>query len=221
MRKFLLLCGVLSSLLYLLMNVIVPLQWDSYSSVSQTVSELSAIGAPTRPLWMLLGIGYTLLVTAFGYGVWSSARRNRPLRIAGGLIIAYGLTGLVWPFAPMHLRGAEFTATDTMHIVLGMVTVLLMLLAIGFGGAAFEKHFRNYSIATIVILVLFGILTGLDAPHIAANLPTPRIGIWERISIGAYLLWVGVLSIVLLRIPVAAPGHTRSVTLASSRTLAT
>lgn len=31
------------------------------------------------------------------------------------------------------------------------------------------------------------------------NLPTPFIGIWERINIGAFMLWIIVLSVLLLR----------------------
>jgi hypothetical protein len=120
-------------------------------------------------------------------------------------MVAYGVISLAWPFAPMHLRGVEFTLTDTMHIVLAMVTVLLMLLAIGFGAAAFGKRFRLYSIATMVILVAFGALTGLDAPRIAANLPTPWVGVWERINIGVFLLWVVILAIALLRAQVERP----------------
>jgi hypothetical protein len=193
-RKLWLSCGILSSLLYVAMNVFVAMQWADYRSVSQTVSELSAIGAPTRPLWVWLGVAYALLFSAFAWGVWTSARRNRPLRVAGGLLLAYGIIGLAWPLAPMHLRGAAFTATDTMHIAFSMVTVLLMLLAIGFGAAAFGSRFRVYSIATLLVLVAFGMLTGMDAPRIAANLPTPWIGVWERIDIGAFLLWVVVLA---------------------------
>jgi hypothetical protein len=49
-RKVSLMCGIVSSLLYVGMIVLVPMQGDGYSSASQTVSELSAIGAPTRPL---------------------------------------------------------------------------------------------------------------------------------------------------------------------------
>jgi hypothetical protein len=173
--------------------------YEGYSSVSQTVSELSAIGAPTRLQWVLLAIPYSLLVAAFGWGVWESAGRNRSLRVVGVLLVSYGALGVLWPFAPMHLRGTEFTLTDTMHIVLGAVTVLLMLLAIGFGAAAFGKWFRLYSILSLAILVVFGALTGVDAPRIAANLPTPWIGVWERINIGAFLLWVVVLAIALLR----------------------
>ena len=151
------------------MTVFVAMQWEGYSSASQTISELSAIGAPTRSLWVLPAALYTVLVTAFGWGVWKSAGRNRALRIVGGLIAAYGALGLVWPFAPMHLREAlaagGSTLSDTMHIVLASVTVLLMLLAIGFGAAAFGKRFRLYSVATLVILVAFGALTFLDAPR--------------------------------------------------------
>ena len=115
--------------------------------------------------------------------------------------MAYGVIGLAWP--PMHLRevlaAGGGTLTDTMHIVFAMVTVLLMLLAIGFGAAAFGKRFRLYSIATMVILFAFGALTIPDAPKIQANLPTPWIGVWERINIGVFLLWVVVLAIMLLR----------------------
>src|SRR5436190_7362699 len=101
-RKLLLICGLLSSLIYVAMNVVAAMRWEAYSSVSQTVSELSAIGAPTRPLWLALAIPYTLLVAAFGCGVWASARRNRALRVVGAVLVVDGLIGLAWP--PMHLR---------------------------------------------------------------------------------------------------------------------
>jgi hypothetical protein len=91
------------------------------------------------------------------------------------------------------------TMTDTMHILFAMVTVPLMALEIGFGAAAFGKRFRIYSIISLAILIVFGILTGLDGPAIGKNLPTPFIGIWERINIGVFLLWVVVLAIVVRR----------------------
>ena len=201
-RQALLVCGILSSLLYVGMNIFVPMLDAGYSSASQSVSELSAIGAPTRSLWVPLGLVYTLLVAAFGWGVRVSAGPNRPLRIVGGLLIAYGIIGVFWP--PMHLRGTEATLTDTLHIVWTFVTVILMMLAIGFGAAAFGTGFRRYSIATLVILVAFGMLTGFDGPRIAANLPTPWIGVWERINIGVFLLWVVMLAVALWRLPAAS-----------------
>lgn len=200
-EKLFLSCGIISSLLYTGMLVFVPMQWNDYSSASQTVSELSAINAPTRTLWIPLGIAYTLLMTVFGFGIQKCADGNRHLKIVGTVIIIYGLIGIFWP--PMHQReilaANGQTLTDILHLVWAMVTVFLMLLAIGFGSVAFGKWFRIYSIMTILILLLFGILTAIAAPRVQANLPTPTAGIWERINIGVFLLWVSVLSLVLLR----------------------
>ena len=86
-----------------------------------------------------------------------------------------------------------------MHVVLGGVSVLLMFLAIGFGATAFGRRFRRYSIVSVVVLLAFGALTFLEAPRLETNLPTPWIGLWERINISVFLLWVVVLAIVLLR----------------------
>jgi hypothetical protein len=49
------------------------------------------------------------------------------------------------------------------------------------------------------MLVVGGVLTGLDQPNLEPNLPTPWMGVWERINIYAYMLWVVVLAIALLR----------------------
>ena len=179
------------------------IRYEGYSPISQVPSELTAIGAPTQRLWALLGPIYTVLVAAFGWGVWRSAGRNRTVRIVGGLVLAYASLGFLWPFAPMHQRevlaAGGGTLSDTMHVVLGGVTVFLMFLAIGFGATAFGKRFRLYSIATIVVLLVFGGLTFLEAPRLQANLPTPWIGLWERINISVFLLWVVMLGAVLWR----------------------
>jgi hypothetical protein len=196
-QKLLLSCGILSSLLYMGMNAFVPPLFEGYSVTSQTVSELSAIGAPTRTLWVWLGTLYAGLLAAFGYGVWHYAGTSQALRATGISLLASGALSLYWP--PMQLRGAEFALTDALHIAWSIVTVLLMVLAVAFGALALGRRFRVYSLASIAVLLLFGFLTGLEAPNIAANLPTPWIGVWERISIGAFMAWVLVLSAMLLR----------------------
>jgi hypothetical protein len=101
----------------------------------------------------------------------------------------------------MHLRGAGFTLTDSLHIVWTMVSILLTLLAMGFAAAAVGvgPRFRRYCVATMVVLVLAGAMTGVYAPRVQANLPTPWAGVWERISAGVWMLWLVVLAIALLR----------------------
>jgi hypothetical protein len=200
-QKSLLFCGILASLWYVAINIIAPMQYPGYSISSQTVSELSAIAAPTRPLWVLLCIFYSMFVIAFGWGVWRTASGDRHLRIVGALFMLDGFIGFFWP--PMHQRevlaAGGGTLNDTLHIVFAFVTVLLMILAIGFGAVIFGKKFRFYSIVTLVVMIAAGIFTGIDSPKISANLPTPWIGIWERINIGVYMLWVIVFAILLLQ----------------------
>src|SRR4051794_6200620 len=69
LRKISLICGILSSLLYVVMNILGGMRWQEYNSASQTFSELIAIDAPTRPLLVQLSIAYVVLVYAFAWGV--------------------------------------------------------------------------------------------------------------------------------------------------------
>lgn len=197
LRKSLLVCGILSSLIYIGADLVAATLYAGYSYTDQTVSELSAIGAPTRPFWICMGILYTLLLAAFGWGIWMSAGRKRLLRVVGALLVVDAVFALFWP--PMHQRGAESTLTDTLHIVWTMVNGVLMVLVMGFAAAALGRRFRIYSIASMIIMVAFGALTGVQAPGLAANLPTPWMGVWERINIAAFLMWFIVLAIALWR----------------------
>ncbi|HLK14412.1 MAG TPA: DUF998 domain-containing protein [Fimbriimonadaceae bacterium] len=212
MRKTFLGCGVASSLLYAAMNAVVPLFYKGYRSASLTVSELSAVGTPTRSLWVALAAVYALLLVAFGWGIWQSAHGSRLLQLVGGVMIGQGVLGFFWP--PMHQRAilaaGGGTLTDTMHIVFTAVWGLLALLAIVCGAAAFGTSFRLYSVATILVLFVFGGLTSADAPRLQANLPTPWIGVWERINIGSYLLWVAVFALLLMRRTEVAVARSRA-----------
>lgn len=200
LRRFLLACGILSSLLYVATVVAAGLRWEDYSAASQTVSELFAIGAPTSGFVVPLFVLYALLVYAFGAGVWLSAGRSRALRAAAALIIGKEVLGLIVTlFFPMHLRGPGSTLTDQMHAILTLIGVVCMLAAIGFAAAAFGRRFRVYSVATIVLLVAFGIVAGLYGARLEANLPTPWMGVAERVNIFAYMLWVVMLAGALLR----------------------
>jgi hypothetical protein len=143
-------------------------------------------------------------MVAFAAGVWSSAGPKLVLRVVAGLIVLDQVRGVAGTlFAPMHLRGAlaagEGTSSDPWHIILTASTVLLSLLIIGLGATAFGPRFRLYSIGPILVMVVFGALGGLQGPQMAANLPTPWLGIEERINIFSALLWYAVLAIALLR----------------------
>jgi len=185
---------------YIAINIVVPMQYPGYDIASQTVSELSAIDAPTRTLWFVLCVFYSLFFIAFGSGIWLSANGNRKLRFVAVIVLFDAVFGFFWP--PMHQReviaAGGGTLTDTLHLVWAFVHLALMLLMIGFGAATFGKSFRVFSVAIVLLFIVFGILTTKESPGIPANLPTPHVGTWERINIGAYMLWIIVFAIMLL-----------------------
>ena len=201
LERILLFSGIFSSIWYIAINIIVPLQYSGYNVASYTVSELSAVDAPTRSLWVTLCVLYSLLLITFGIGIWLSAGLQKTLRFVAALFIFDAVFGFFWP--PMHQReviaAGGATSTDTMHLLWAYITLGLMLLRIGFGAAAFGKKFRVFSIVAVILFLVFGLLTGLEAPGIDAGKPTPYIGIWERINIGVYMVWVVVFAIALVR----------------------
>jgi hypothetical protein len=132
-RRSLLASGILASVLYVAMTLFVGRLWEGYSIVSGVPSELSAIGAPTRPLWMWLGGVYTILMVAFGWIVWKSAPPSHALRVVGALLIAHTVFGQFWP--PMHQRAVLAagggTLTDTLHLVWAAVTGVFFMFIVG------------------------------------------------------------------------------------------
>lgn len=207
LQKALLACGIGSSAIYVVANVVGALWGGGYSSVNQSVSELTAIDAPSRPLALSIFLVSSVLALAFGIGVVASAGGNRPLRVAGWLLVGVGMADMVAPFTPMHTRevlaAGGTTWTDTAHLTMVAVTTLLIMGAMGFAAAAFGKRFRRYSVASLVTMLVAGGLTATQKNDVAANLPTPWNGAYERISIGVYLLWMAVLAVVLLRAQVS------------------
>lgn len=207
LQKVLLACGIGAAAIYVVANIVGALWGDGYSSLHQSVSELTAIDAPSRPFALPIFVVFDLLSLAFGIGVVASAGRNRPLRVAGWLLAGVGGANIVSPFTPMHSREVLATGgatwTDTAHLTMVAITTLLLMGAMGFAAAAFGKRFRLYTIASMVTMLVAGGMTAAQKNDVEANLPTPWNGVYERINIGIYLLWMAVLAVVLLRAQVS------------------
>ncbi len=204
-------CGVVSSVLYVGVDILGTLMYPGYRYTQQQFSELTASGSPVRPLMIALNvIPYTLLVLAFAVGVWTSFVAKRGSRITGAMLAGYAVTGMVTGvFFPMNTREAlaagEEGLCNAMHPVGTAVMSLFILLAMGFGSTLLGRRFRYYSWGTIVTLILFGVLVTLQISRLVANQPTPWMGIDERINIYATMLWIAVLAIALLRAQMERP----------------
>lgn len=197
----LLICGIAATVLYIGMDVAASaLLYPGYDYSAQQISELSAIGAPSRPVWIVLTWPYVLLTLAFAVGVWLTARGRLSLRLAAVLIAGSAINSLVWAlFAPMHMRGTEFTGTDGAHITLAFSAVALILGMIGSGAAALGRSFRIFSVITVVAMMTAGAVVSTQVNAIAAGLPTPWMGLVERVSVYGSMIWLAVFAIALLR----------------------
>jgi hypothetical protein len=104
----LLICGIVSSVWYVITDVIGTLQYPGYRYTEQQFSESLAVGSPVRPLMIALnGSPYNLLVLAFATGDWESAGRTRAGRITAAMLIVTPLRRGITPVS--GARGSEET----------------------------------------------------------------------------------------------------------------
>lgn len=201
--EILLACGILYAGTYVVANDgIAASLYHGYSRINQAVSELSAKGASSRPFLVGMFVVWTPAMLAFGLGVWRAARGSRALRATGIFLIASGVTSVVWLPFPMTAREnmvpGSTSTNDVGHLVMSAVTVLLILAQVVASAFAFGKRFRLYSMASAAVVLVAGGLMARLAPNVPNGKPTPWMGLYERASIGAWLLWMTVLAVVLI-----------------------
>ena len=95
LRRILLVCGIVSSVLYFAVDILGTLRYPGYRYTEQQFSELTAQGSPVRLLMIALSvIPYTLLVAAFAVGVITSAPKKRAGTITGAMLLGYAAFGM-------------------------------------------------------------------------------------------------------------------------------
>jgi uncharacterized protein DUF998 len=220
LRKILLGCGIVSSALYVATDILAARRFPGYRYTEYSISEQIAEAAPTRRLWVAMTIPSGLLVAAMGAGVWASApgRKRRAARATGAALIGYAASsvagGLLFPLpAPRGMPSPEPQGAQRarQHVLVTAVINVFFLLSMGFGATLLGKRFRYYTYGTMATLSGFGALAGSYIPRLAADRPTPGLGIVERINVYASMLWLAALPAGLLRGqgPSAARGRGR------------
>ena len=209
-RQGLLLCGILSSVAYVATDLAASALYPGYSLRAQAVSELFAIGAPTSR-WVVPSFTLcSLLLLAFAVGVWRSAGARRIVRALAVMFACSAVVGLLlWNLFPMHMRGAERSITDQMHLILATNPFVLLSLIVAI--LAFRGGLRLYSAATVVILVMPAIAAASYARALDMNQPTPWLGATERFAQYGYCTWQVVLALALMKAqpPPLAAGASR------------
>lgn len=202
LRKLLIYCGLAAPVLYVFTAIIgAALRPDDYSHIVNAISELLSNGAPNKAILDVVFNIYNALLLVFAIGAFSALRNSPRLsRFALGILVAIQVLSFSWGFFPMDPLGAEATFAGTMHNVLGgvvaMATIVMPLL-MGLGLRRFDNFNRYavYSFISSAIIFVSG-LTGV----ILAGQGVHLFGLFERITIGTYEVWIFVTALRLLAI---------------------
>ena len=198
LRLCLLACGIVGAALYPLADIIASARYAGFSYRDQAVSELFAIGAPTSTFVVRSFSLSSTLLFLFAIGIWQSAGGRRVVRWLAVMMALNTVDALLlWNFFPMHMRGSQPTATDTMHGILAVDPFLLA--AIVLAAIPFGRAFRVYTITTIVLTAVLAMVGLRHVSAVFSNGPTPWMGAAERAGQYATNVWYAVLAVVLLR----------------------
>lgn len=171
--------------------------WPGYDPVAQTVSELVARGAPHRAAMIGVFVVYNALLIGFGRGLQRRARTCGPggawgVR-GGGRVVALGALGLALLALPKDPTGAARTAVGTAHLVLaGGMAALSAAAALSCG--LWWRTQPGCGRLSALSLACGGVAVALAAATGVAMAYGVAAGLFERLLIGSYLVWMGAVS---------------------------
>jgi len=188
--------GILAVLLYLLHDIVGAMHYPGYDPMTQAVSDLTAVDAPSY----VVASGYTKI-----YGIFSCLcnvfvcllmrDHRKPLRTGIYLITAMQFTSAVgYSLFPLTGRGYDGSFQSFMHVyVITVIVVLLSIVSLIFIAAgSFKEGKKLLGIFALITLACF-----FTAP-VSAALPSV-FGIVERFSTYGSCVFTLVLSAVVYR----------------------
>ena len=190
-------CGLAAPLLFLATDLLAIARASGYRPMRQSISELTAVGAPTRPLVTALRVTGGSLMAAFATGVTATAGGSRALAATGGLVAANAaLDAFATAAVPRDYASPTWSPRNTANTVVMAVGVGCFVAAMGTGAVAVRGPFRAFSAG---IPLSYGLLTALSLLVRSRDEPLSSTGAQERTMAYTYQLWVAVLASLLLR----------------------
>ena len=200
LRKVLIYCGFVAPVMYFVTVIVGASLRNDYSHIINAVSELISNNAPNKGILDVVFNIYNALLLAFAIGAYI-VLKNAPrlCRISMGIFIGIQILSFSWGFFPMDPLGAQATFAGTMHNILGGIVALatiIMPLLMGLGLRQLDgfQGYAKYSFISCAIIFVSG-LTGV----ILSGQGVQLFGLFERITIGTYEVWIFVTALNLLK----------------------
>jgi len=191
--RYLVIFGIAGLVFYTATWLVLGFLDPAHSPTQDAVSNLSAVGAPYAAFMTFAIIVLALSLVAFAIGL----HRGLPSGISTGpaalIVAAIGYVGIA--FTPLDLANLE--DPGTLHLVWASVTIFGLMLAPVLTLPKLRRDsewrkFRGASIVTTVLAFAFSML--VPQPALAAYQ-----GLFQRIVLIVPFIWMGAVSIRLLR----------------------
>ena len=193
-RKLLALCGIIGPISYAIMVVVLGSLWTGYNHVTQSMSELGAVGAPHAIYMNTMGFPLLgALLIAFSLGLYRNVRKGKSTKIGCSLIATSGFALIMTGVFPCDAGCVDVTNTGTTHSVFAtisalvmMVTPLVLLPALGN-----DIRWHNYTYFSLVVGLIVCVLSAVYGFHLV------RVdeGLMQRLSMGMALFWIEIMAI--------------------------
>jgi Protein of unknown function (DUF998) len=193
--------GALAPIVYAATVVLGGVLTPGYSHTAGPISALTMAGAPATAVLIPLFALYNALLMAFAFTMREAfAERGVRLSLAGPILLAVvALTGVLMLVYPMDPLGLPSTETGRLHVwFAGIASLATMLVVLSVAMAL--RHYTQwrrvslYSFASLAAIAVSGIWAGTAAVALS-----PWMGLAERITIGAFLQWLLIVALALLR----------------------
>jgi hypothetical protein len=193
--------GLAAPLIYAATVIVFSRLTPGYSNISDAVSELNLPGAPNRRAVDGAFVLYNLFLILFSLSLRSGfdARGLRISRLGPLFLFLTGLCGVAMTaLFPLDPAGSEPTFGGQMHLILAGALSLGSILTVYFFGSSLRRReqaplLAGYSFLTLAVILVSGAFAGF-----AAWRHSTVFGLWERVTIGAFLLWLFVLALILV-----------------------
>lgn len=195
MRRYMLFAGIAAPIVYVATVLVGGAMTRGYDHLSQPVSALFETGAVYATPISAAFVAYNVLLLVFGAGLLVSGRMDhRMLQVGAVMILFNGLFGVLIELAPMDAQGTPVTVPGIVHMVLAGLLVLTCIAALGamaWGWRA-RRQYPTFTRTTLALLAVMLVSGALAAMASAQSLPL--MGLYQRLTIGSYLIWIAALA---------------------------
>ena len=197
MKIWILVCGILAIVFYVLHDIVGALNYPGYKWMEQAVSDLTATDAPSRTvaggLTTIHGI-FNCVCCAFIVVLVRNERKS--FRIGVYLFaLMHAVSAIGYSLFPLTGSGYDGSFRSFIHVY--VVTVLVVFLAISslilIAVGSFKDKNKKLGILAIIALALM-----MTTP-ISFSVPKEIFGIIERLTVYSSVLFTGVLSVYFYR----------------------